>query len=153
MALRAMYGEPLAGATAARDDGSRPGTCSAAALPIDLGRYYRGDYERAWKGPCGLQWRATSMRGSPLRWPLSVAYPRERLVAMLTALGIFGGALAAWQELPRHRLLAPQVDADARRTAPRSRDAILEDQKDMNWASAARMEEAGRAVPLCCARR
>ena len=43
MALRAMYGEPLAGQrlramTAARN--------AHAALLLDLGRYYRSDYER-----------------------------------------------------------------------------------------------------------
>ena len=44
MALRAMYGEPLAGqrlrAMAAA------GNPNAAALLLDLGRYYRSDYER-----------------------------------------------------------------------------------------------------------
>ena len=43
-ALRAMYGEPLAGERlrAMTDGGETP----EAALVLDLGRYYRSDYER-----------------------------------------------------------------------------------------------------------
>ena len=44
MALRAMYGEPVAGQRlrAMTAAGEEP----AAALVIDLGRYYRSDFER-----------------------------------------------------------------------------------------------------------
>lgn len=44
MALRAMYGEPVAGQRLRAM--TAPGEAPAAALVIDLGRYYRSDYER-----------------------------------------------------------------------------------------------------------
>ena len=44
MALRAMYGEPLAGQRLRAMTAS--GNPHAAALLLDLGRYYRSDYER-----------------------------------------------------------------------------------------------------------
>ena len=44
MALRAMYGEPLAGQRLRAMTAS--GETPAAALVLDLGRYYRSDYER-----------------------------------------------------------------------------------------------------------
>ena len=44
MALRAMYGEPLAGERLRAMTAA--GETPAAALVIDLGRYYRSDYER-----------------------------------------------------------------------------------------------------------
>ena len=43
-ALRAMYGEPLAGQRLRAM--TAPGNAHAAALLLDLGRYYRSDYER-----------------------------------------------------------------------------------------------------------
>ena len=44
MALRAMYGEPLAGQRLRAMTSS--GDTQAGALVLDLGRYYRSDYER-----------------------------------------------------------------------------------------------------------
>ena len=44
MALRAMYGEPLAGQRLRAMTAA--GNPNAAALLLDLGRYYRSDYER-----------------------------------------------------------------------------------------------------------
>ena len=44
MALRAMYGEPLAGQRLRAMTAA--GNAHAAALLLDLGRYYRSDYER-----------------------------------------------------------------------------------------------------------
>jgi len=81
-----------------------------------------------------MPWRERSMGVWPLRWSPA------RASAMLTVLGMIGSALVAWQSyraVDFLRFKSTLLEAYGCEIA----NAILEDQKEMNWAALPQWKE------------